>query len=83
MDEFVQSAGGDYIFAVITCIKRTLSLIDFELQVTSLECLFRLSTVAEREALAKKWFSSIPSLIKAFKSIRESFFEVVRLSMVK
>jgi len=50
---------------------------DFELQVTIVECLFRLTSDSERNALALQWFQNNPPLLSSFKIIREGFFEVV------
>lgn len=78
MDQLVQRAGGIYSSRYgLNFVVKTLICPDFELQVTTLECLFRLTAVAERVTLAKQWFNGLPSLAEAFKSIRETFFEVV------
>ena len=80
MDKLIQKAGGMCNLAFLLYEKNNVLfflLIDFELQVTTLECLFRLTTIAERATLAEQWFKGVPSILHAFKSIRESFFEVV------
>ena len=69
-----------YIFDSERIVFRTL---DFELQVTTLECLFRLTAMTERITLANAWFKGLPSISEAFKSIRESFFEVVLKQFLK
>ena len=50
---------------------------DFELQVTILECLFRLTTASERKNLACKWFRNKTAILTTFNGIREGLFEVV------
>ena len=78
MDELIRKAGGSNIKILANCFLKHFFFLDFELQITTLECLFRLTTVAERATLANRWFKvHYPSLLKAFSSIRESFFEVV------
>ena len=53
-------------------------VVDFELQVSIVECLYRLTSAAERASLATKWFNDAPSsVIQQFTSIREAEFEVV------
>lgn len=55
-------------------------LLDIELQVTMVECLFRLTSIKERATLAQRWYRTRPALLKAFTGLRDSEFEVVRLS---
>ena len=50
---------------------------DIELQVTMVECLFRLTSVRERSLLAQKWFKQNTSVLNAFCGLRDSEFEVV------
>ena len=52
-------------------------ILDFELQVSIVECLYRLTTDSERVTLAKNWFSSHSTAIENFIAIREAEFEVV------
>jgi hypothetical protein len=76
MNELVQKAGGKHSTSCFK-FKTEEFCADFELQVSILECLFRLTAVTERVNLADHWFSHLQSLSEAFNSIREAFFEVV------
>ncbi len=51
---------------------------DFELQVSIVECLYRMTTDSARAVLAQKWFNNSP-VGERFTSIREAEFEVVSL----
>ena len=51
--------------------------VDIELQVTMVECLFRLTSVKERSSLAQQWYRRTPAVLKAFSGLRDSEFEVV------
>lgn len=75
MDSLIRKAGGKIIQFQHYFMHDFFYFLDFELQVTTLECLFRLTTVIEREYLSKQWFGDTVS--ESFGGIRESFFEVV------
>ena len=57
------------------------SLLDIELQVTMVECLFRLTSMKERSSLAQRWYRGRPVLLKTFTGLRDSEFEVVSDSL--
>ena len=78
MAKLIAEAGGESIssFTAPVIIKLIFPL-DIELQVTMVECLFRLTSIKERSSLAQKWYRRSPALLKAFTALRDSEFEVV------
>lgn len=78
MGNLIVKAGGEYVLCCPSnlCINYTNPL-DIELQVTMVECLFRLTSIKERTSLGQKWFRSNHALLKAFSGLRDSEFEVV------
>lgn len=79
MGNLIVNAGGECTHSPSICILLIIIFLrlDIELQVTMVECLFRLTSVRERSLLAQKWFRESPSVLIAFSGLRDSEFEVV------
>ena len=81
MGNLIIEAGGEGIYLISPSNNYDFSLLDIELQVTMVECLFRLTSMKERSSLAQRWYRERPALLKAFTGLRDSEFEVVSDSL--
>ena len=78
MGNLIISAGGEYCHDLVCpCNINRFCSPDIELQVTMVECLFRLTSARERSLLAQKWFKENTFVLNAFCGLRDTEFEVV------